>query len=222
MKKITKNKTYFFVTNALRFFVVFAIVASILEQDWFTLFIGVLTLLLTFLPYFIEKNYKIYLPIEFEFAIIIFLYIALFLGEIEEYFLKYAWWDIVAHGSSALALGFIGFMILYVLYKGEKIKSNPFFIAFFSFSFALAVGSLWEIFEFCIDVFFKANMQKSQLDTMKDLIVDSTGALIASLTGYLYLKKSKISFLDKIVKEFEEKNPRLFEKEKRHKSHTQK
>lgn len=61
--------------------------------------------------------------------------------------------------------------------------------------FALGVGALWEIFEFTMDSLFGMNMQKPMLgdpsgltDTMWDLIVDATGALVISVLGWRYLK----------------------------------
>jgi len=66
------------------------------------------------LPRLFERGYKIYLPVEFEIIIIVFLYATLFLGEVHGYYDKFWWWDLVLHTSSALAFGF---MILYVLYK---------------------------------------------------------------------------------------------------------
>lgn len=59
----------------------------------------------------------------------------------------------------------------------------------FSFCFALALGAFWEIFEFVIDGLFGFSMQKNGLiDTMWDLIVDTLGALIAAVSGYLYIR----------------------------------
>ena len=67
---------------------------------------------------------------------------------------------------------------------------SPVFIAVFAFCFALALGAVWEIYEFTMDSVFGTNMQKYMLDngtaligqaalqdTMKDIIVDAIGAL---------------------------------------------
>ena len=141
------------------------------------------------------------------------MYASLFLGEIKSYYTLFWWWDIILHIGSGIAFGFIGFLILYVLYKGDKIKAKPSTIAIFSFSFGLAIGALWEIFEFAIDNILRTNLQKSGLvDTMWDLIVDGFGALIASIIGYFYIKKEKKGLFNKLVKEFKKENPKLFRK----------
>ena len=86
-------------------------------------------------------------------------------------------------------------------------------ITLFAFSFAVAIGSMWEIFEFSMDSVFGLNMQKSGLvDTMWDIIVNAAGALLASVSGYFYIKKGEIFIFDRIMKHFKEDNPKLFKK----------
>ena len=91
---------------------------------------------------------------------------------------------------------------------------------FFAFMFALGAGALWEIFEFTMDSLFGMNMQKPMLgdpsgltDTMWDLIVDATGALVISVLGWRYLKNpDKRSFLERWIDSFIERNPRFFKR----------
>ena len=54
------------------------------------------------------------------------------------------------HSGSHMALGFIGFLILFTLFEEKKISAKPITIAIFSFCFALAIGAIWEIFEFAM------------------------------------------------------------------------
>jgi hypothetical protein len=202
------------VMTFLRLTLLFAIVGSIFAMRWTVVFVSLVTLMLTFLPRVFEKRYKIDIPIELEIVTVLFIYSTLYLGEVGGYYERFWWWDIVLHAGSAMAIGFIGFMILFILYKGEKIKASPITIAIFSFFFALGIGALWEIFEFGMDQIFGLNMQKSGLiDTMWDLIVDSGGALIASVAGYFYIKGKGFSFFDRVIERFVKENPRLFKKE---------
>jgi len=213
IKLLSPNRIYLIITNLMRLFIILALIGAILEKDLTILFISILVLALTFLPSFIEKNYKIYLPIEFELIIIIFMYASLFLGEVKSYYTLFWWWDAILHIGSGIAFGFIGFLVLYILYKGDKIKAKPSTIAIFSFSFALAIGTLWEIFEFTLDSFLGVTLQNSSLrDTMWDLIIDGIGAFIASFTGYLYIKKERGGLFGKLVKDFKKENPKLFRK----------
>ncbi len=207
--KIDKIQSY--VINFLRLTIIIAIGGSIFEKMWMLLFLSSLILILTFTPSFFEKRYKINLPIEFEFVIILFLYASLFLGEIQSYYTRFWWWDIILHISSGIALGFVGFLILYILYQKNKIDAKPVWIAVFAFCFAVAIGAVWEIFEFSMDQLFGFNMQKSGLiDTMWDLIVDSLGALLTSAIGYYYIKGKKTPLFTRFLQDFSKENPQYF------------
>jgi len=214
MKKRIDSRIYKvqkYINLFIRTVLIIASVLSVVFAKWSVLFISLLTFILTFLPLFFKKRYKITIPVEFQILIVLFVYAAIFLGEVRGFYARFWWWDVVLHTGSAIGFGIVGFMILFVLYKGGKLKANPFWIAVFSFTFAMAIGGLWEIFEFGMDQIFGLNMQKSGIvDTMWDLIVDGLGGLFAATLGYFYLKgESKFSF-DKIMKTFVKKNPQLF------------
>ena len=175
-------------------------------------------LVLTFTPAIIRRNYKVFLPVEFDFITILFVFLAVFLGEIESYYYRFWWWDTVLHTSSGFLIGIAGFLLLYLLNSERKIhqRMSPLFISLFAFAFALALGTLWEIFEFSMDQFFQLNMQKGGLvDTMWDLIVDTLGAVVISVLGYFYLKKGNFLIFDRMIHRFIDGNPRLFQREKR-------
>lgn len=189
------------ITFFLRLNLVVEIAYSAYAQNWIVLFASALILFSTFLPLLIERKYRIEIPLDLEFAVILFLYASLFLGEVRGYFTLFWWWDILLHISGGIALGFIGFIVLYILYYKNKLSANPFLVAIFSFFFALGIGALWEIFEFGMDSFFGLNMQKSGLvDTMWDLIVDAGGALLTSAVGYFYIKKKRGSVFSWLIR----------------------
>jgi len=205
------EKILFVFSLTLRATIVLAIISATLNMQWTVLFVSSLALILTFLPALFERNYKIFLPAEFEIIIVAFIYTAIFLGEVHSYYTKFFWWDIVLHAISSMVFGFIGFLILYVLYDKKKIAASPLTIAVFSFTFAVAIGALWEIFEFVMDSTIGLNMQKSGLvDTMWDLIVDSIGALVTSVLGSLYIKGGKSRIFEGMVNKFIHENPKLF------------
>ncbi|MBU4536467.1 hypothetical protein KJ603_00305 [Patescibacteria group bacterium] len=84
---------------------------------------------------------------------------------------------------------------------------SPIFVSIFAFSFAIALGVIWEIFEFSVDNVFGVNMQKSGLvDTMKDLTLDVIGAFFISFLGYFYLKYKKNNFVSKLINKFLKQN----------------
>lgn len=229
--KTRREKIYIGISYFIRISIIIAIILSIYTQNWINFFVSFITLFLIYLPIFFAEKFEVHLPLEFQTIIILFIYAGIFLGEVREFYINFWWWDSILHAFSGLALGFAGFLILYIFYKSGKFDANPFWIAVFSFCFALALGALWEIFEFFVDSFFETNMQRARFsieiiekygssrislyDTMWDLILDASGALIASISGYFYLVKGDAPIISRLIKIFEEKNPRLFLKRKK-------
>jgi len=188
---------------------------SLVERQWLNAFIIMGIVLLTALPRILGKRFDVYIPSEFRFLTTLLIFTSLFLGEIHGYYTRFWWWDLVLHGGSGLLMGIFGFLLVHVLNQEEDIHLHLTigFVAFFAFTFSLAIGSLWEIFEFAMDYFFGLNMQKSGLfDTMADLIVNAAGTLIISVAGYFYFKSDKTYFLEEWIAKFIERNPKLFRK----------
>ena len=207
------DKVQIIITAILRLTLLIAMIGGALNARYTVVFISLLTLMVTFIPDLLEKRYRIELPEEFEFVIVLFLYASLFLGEVHGYYTRFWWWDTLLHAGSGLAMGFVGFLMVHILYQRNQIRGHSFFIALFAFCFAMAIGSVWEIFEFGMDQVFGLDMQKSGLiDTMWDLIVDAIGALVASAIGFFYIKGNVNSFTGRLVKKFMDENPRLYQK----------
>lgn len=222
-KEIEKTPKIAILTAVLLFTMLISFIRAVTIQNWvLAILILVIAALIT-LPRVIGKWSKVVIPPRLEVYIIAFLYATLFLGELKSYYAMYWWWDVVIHTSSGLAFGVVGFILLYILYKAEKIKTSPKTIAMFSFVFALAIGALWEIVEFGIDnLFNNSHMQASLSDTMWDLIVDSLGALFSAVVGYLYIKSETgmagtamvETAITPMVQNFKKDNPGLFKKKK--------
>jgi len=220
--EIGKIKVHGFVTLLLKITLIVGAVIALYQGRYQAAAEILVILSITFLPLLLGKRFDVRIPHEFEFLAIIFIYAALFLGEVHGYYTRYWWWDLMLHGGSGLILGILGFLLVYVLNENEDIDLSltPGFMAFFAFVFAMAFGAIWEIFEFTMDQVFGMNMQKPMLndpsgltDTMWDLIIDAIGAGIISALGYIHLRnKGSDSFLEKWIDEFIERNPRLFRK----------
>ena len=130
----------------------------------------------------------------------VFLYCAIFLGEIGSFYTHVRHWDDILHGMSSVMTGFFGYMLIAILNREAKRKLHlsPLFVALFAFCFSVTIGALWEIYEFSFDTVLGLNMQKfmdagggklegqaALFDTMKDLIVDTMGAAIATVIGLI-------------------------------------
>jgi uncharacterized membrane protein YjdF len=192
---------------------------AIYRGRWITAFLvlGIMAIMLS--PPVIGRRFRIVIPSEFQVLAILFVFGSLFLGEIRSYYQRLWWWDIALHASSGLLLGILGFLLVYVLNESKRVDMHmrPRFVALFAFLFAVTVGVLWEIFEFAMDRLFGTGMQKPMLgdpsgltDTMWDLIVDTLGALVIATLGWWYMRRRERSFIEKWIRKFIDRNPRLF------------
>lgn len=196
------------ITQLIRIALLLAGVYALMTGRWSVAYAAGGALVLSYLPQLLASQIKVRLPLQFQFFITLFLYASLFLGEVGDYYEKFWWWDVVLHGFSAFAFGFVGFLTLYLLYARHKLSASPLLLSIFAFSFGLAIGTIWEIFEFAMDSLFGLNMQKSGLqDTMWDLIIDSIGAGIASFIGYIYLRFKIRDPFDIFISWFLSENP---------------
>lgn len=203
------------VTVALQAILLVGAGLELARGNWLAAAATIGVLVVTLLPILLRRRFRVFIPSEFQLLAVVMVFASLFLGEVRDYFERYWWWDVALHAGSSVLLGILGFLLVYVLNKQENIAVylKPGFVALFAFVFALALGALWEIFEFAMDRSIGVNMQKSGLvDTMWDLIVDAAGALLMAALGYGYLKHTDDddSFLERWIERFIRANPRLF------------
>lgn len=165
-----------------------------------------LGLVVMMLPTFISRKWNIVVPSTIVIMYYVFLYCAIYLGEVHDFYYKIAHWDDILHAFSGAMLGALGFILVDLLNRSQNIRVqlSPFFVSVFAFCFALAVGALWEVYEFAFDAILGLNMQKHTTetgialvgnqaisDTMWDIIVDSLAALAVSVTGFFIASSRK-------------------------------
>ena len=138
-----------------------------------------------FLPGLLEHRINLIIPSRMMIAYALFLYAAIYLGEFRDFYYVIPHWDNILHGFSGGMLGTLGFSLIVLLNKTDRIHLSPIFVALFAFCFAVSMGVVWEIYEFTVDGILGLNMQKYALqygtplvgreavtDTMYDLIID--------------------------------------------------
>ncbi len=189
------------------------VISGVMTQAWPAVFVALATLMLTFLPQHFARFLGIVLPNSVLTAIVVFIFATIFLGEVGDFYERFWWWDIILHFTSALSFGAIGFLLIFMLFEGDRYAAPPWALAMLAFCVGLSIGALWEIFEFTMDQTFGMNMQKSGLmDTMKDLIVDTVGAAIGAFSGYLYLKGRQMGGVGTMLEQFMQANKRFYSK----------
>jgi uncharacterized membrane protein YjdF len=191
----------------------------VVKGQWFSAALILIIASVLLAPAILGDRLPVRVPYEFQLVILVFVFAALFLGEIRSYYERFWWWDIVLHTASGFLLGIFGFLLVYVLNENRRINLSmrPRFVALFAFLFAVAMGAVWEIFEFSMDQLFGTTMQKPMLgdpsgltDTMWDLIVDTLGAAAIALLGWSAMRKQARSFIDDWIAKFIERNPAMF------------
>ncbi len=142
--------------------VVFSIVRQFFLGSYHNMFLGILTLILFSIPKVIQRRLGVNIPAGLETIILIFIFSAEILGEINAFYVKIPIWDTMLHTTNGFLMAAIGFAMIDIFNRSEKfsIRMSPYFVAFVAFCFSMTIGVLWEFFEFGMDWFFRTDMQK--------------------------------------------------------------
>lgn len=149
----------------LRFFVIVTLIAQLIRGNYENVFLCILTLILFTIPTIIDKKLNIALPNALESIILLFIFSAEILGEVQNFYGIFKGWDSILHTINGFLCAAIGFSLIDILNRSEKFhtKMTPAFVALVAFCFSMTIGVLWEFFEFGMDVTFKTDMQKDRI-----------------------------------------------------------
>lgn len=146
----------------LRLLVIAGLVLNILENEYESAFICGLALVLFLVPAFLERSLRIDIPSVMEVIILLFIFAAEMLGELQSYYLQYPYWDTMLHTVNGFLCAAFGFSLVDILTRNnrEKFRLSPLYVSLVAFCFSMTVGVVWEFFEFGMDVLFLTDMQK--------------------------------------------------------------
>ena len=164
----------------LRIIVLGMLVVNLLEKDYESAFICLLSLFLFLLPAFVEKRFCIDIPSLMEIVILLFIFAAEILGELRNYYGQYPHWDTMLHTTNGFICAAFGFSLVDILNrnKQEKFRLSPLYMSLVAFCFSMTVGVMWEFFEYGMDVLFLTDMQKDTVvDTIATVGLDSHGRM---------------------------------------------
>ena len=149
----------------IRLIVIGVLIESIILQNYESAFLCILTLVLLLIPSFIEKKLHIAIPNALEVVVILFIFSAEILGEIDRFYIIFDDWDTMLHTINGFMMAAIGFSLVDIFNRNEKTKFSlsPVYLAFAAFCFSMTIGVLWEFLEFSVDMLVNMDMQK---DTM--------------------------------------------------------
>ncbi len=171
MKKQDRRHLHIKLKWITRFYILLMFVVFVVMLDQIRLghyenvFLCILTFVLFLIPSFIERRIHIDIPDTLEAIILLFIFAAEILGEIQSYYLVFPFWDTMLHTVNGFLSAAIGLSLIDILNKHDRfaVSSLPFFVALFAVCFSMTIGVLWEVFEFGMDTLFQFDMQKDTL-----------------------------------------------------------
>lgn len=177
-EQLGENKSLAVVYVVLRVLVVLVMVAQFFNGNFENVFLCVLTLLLFLIPSFLERTIRIEVPDTLEVIILLFIFAAEILGEIQAYYVHFPYWDTMLHTLNGFLCAAIGFSLIDILNRNERFSFSlsPVYLAVVAFCFSMTIGVLWEFFECTMDHFFLLDMQK-------DTMVQSIGSVMLDPAG---------------------------------------
>ncbi len=180
--ELREHKSSFVVYVVLRMLVILMMILQIFNRNYENVFLCILTLILLIMPSLVQINLKIELPTALEITILIFIFAAEILGEIQSYYIKFAFWDTVLHTINGFLMAAIGFALVDILNRSKKfsIQLSPVFVAIVAFCFSMTIGVIWEFFECAMDQIFNLDMQKDTIvHSIHSVMLDPTNSNIA-------------------------------------------
>ena len=177
-EQVRENPRLAAVYVILRVLVVLALVAQVFNGNFENVFLCVLTLILFTIPSFIERTIRIDIPDTLEIIILLFIFAAEILGEIQAYYVQFPYWDTMLHTLNGFLCAAIGFSLLDILNRDERLafKLSPVYLAVVAFCFSMTIGVIWEFFEFGMDWLFGYDMQKDTvIHTIRSVMLDPDG-----------------------------------------------
>ena len=171
--EIRQNKVPAAVYFILRAIVILVLIRQIFLGNYENVFMCGLTLLLLIVPSLVQVTFRIEIPSALEVIILMFIFSAEILGEVNEFYIKIPNWDTMLHTLNGFLAAAIGFSLVNLLNEDKRLSFNlsPFFVAVVAFCFSMTIGVLWEFYEFFMDTNFA-------MDTQKDTIIYNINSVL--------------------------------------------
>ncbi len=183
-----------------------------LGSELFRLMICAEAILFLFVPYILNAltKGKLRLPPGFEMVYALYAFCGTIVGDMLNAFAVIPFWDSIMHAFSGVVLCYVGYLLADIFNQKQIQKGgqlNAYFLALFAVCFAVALGAVWELFEYASDGLLGTNSQQfmetttgtfvtdtdiplvghlALRDTMKDMFLNTLGAVAAAVAISLY------------------------------------
>ena len=178
-RELREHRSSFIVFYLLRILVIVALVRQAMLRNYEGMFFCVLTILLFYIPSWLQVRLRIELPPPLEITILCFIFAAEVLGEVNAFYVKVPNWDTMLHTLNGFLAAAVGFSLVVLLNDSEKLTFDlsPFFLALVAFCFSMTIGVLWEFFEFSMDMLLHVDMQKDTvIHSINSVLLDPTNS----------------------------------------------
>ena len=184
-------KSNFISLHILKIIMFILLIIAFWEDDLTGVFGCIIGIILSFIPSILHKNFNITLPwiLDTLIAFALFLHIG---GVVLNVYHTIPYYDSLTHFVSAILVAFLAFVSIYILDKYWKgLHMNKYAMAFIVIIFTMAMGVIWEFFEWATDILFKTQEQWGLQDTMKDLFIDTIAGIFIAIVGVNLIKKGR-------------------------------
>ena len=176
--ELREHKSSFCVYFTLRLLVIITAILQLANHNYENVFLCILTLFLLVIPSIVQLTFKVELPTVLEIIILVFIFSAEILGEIQEFYLIFPFWDTVLHTLNGFLAAAIRFSMVDLLNRSKRVtfELSPLFTAIVALSFSMTIGVVWEFFEFGMDQILGYDMQKDTvIHTIRSITLDPQG-----------------------------------------------
>ncbi len=185
--ELREHRSTFIVFSVLRLIVVAIMVRQFFLQNYESVFFCLLTLLLFYVPSWVQVKMNIEVPPALEITIFFFIFAAEILGEINAFYVRIPGWDTMLHTFNGFLAAAVGFSLVVILNNDDRLTFDlsPIFMALMAFCFSMTVAVIWEFFEFGMDYFFFTDMQKDTvINAIHTVALDDTKTnTVVSING---------------------------------------
>ena len=161
-KELREHRSSFLVFSVLRLLVLATLVRQVMLANYEGTFFCALTILLLYVPSWVQVKLRVELPPPLEITILCFIFAAEILGEVNAFYERIPGWDTMLHTLNGFLAAAVGFSLVMLLNDDERLTFHlsPLFLALVAFCFSMTIGVLWEFFEFGMDFFLGTDMQR--------------------------------------------------------------
>ena len=121
-RTVSNKKVVYTVYIALRLSVILMLILQVFNRNYENVLLCVLTLALFLLPAALERRLNIDLPDTLEIIILLFIYAAEILGEIQSFYIQFPYWDAMLHTMNGFLCAAIGFSLVDLLNRHERVS----------------------------------------------------------------------------------------------------